>query len=415
MARKKENRRLEDLIPDKQVREEITRRLYNGDPVVGKDGIFTELLQELVNISLEGEMDAHLQENQGAGILDNRRNGHNKKKVKSRIGSLDVSTPRDRSGTYEPKMVQKWDRELSSGVDNIILSLYAQGQSVRDVQSQLRDLYGVDVSTGVISAVTDRIMPEVTDWQQRPLSPCYPIVFLDAIHYKVREEQQVLTKAVYTVYGVNVDGKRDVLGLYLKESEGARQWGFILEDLKHRGVEDIFIISIDGLTGFKEVIEDIFPKAQVQRCIVHMVRNSTRFVSYKYIKNVCRDLRKIYTASDRIQAELALDSFKVKWDKRFPEISKKWESNWDDLMGFMDFEPNLRRLIYTTNPVESIHRIMRKITKTKGAWSNEKGLLKQLYMALNRKKKSWNKTAYNWTTIQRELMIHYGDRYQQYI
>ena len=255
MVRKKEKRKLKDLIPDDHLREEVTRRLYNGDPVVGKDGIFTELLQELVNTSLEGEMDAHLKENNEAKNRENRRNGYNKKQVRSRVGSLDVSTPRDRNGNYEPQIVKKWDRELSSGVDDIILSLYAQGQSVRDVQSQLLDLYGVEVSTGVISAVTDRIMPKVTEWQQRTLSACYPIVFLDAIHYKVREEGRVISKAIYTAYGVNVDGERDVLGLYLRESEGARQWGLILEDLKNRGVEDIFIICVDGLTGFKEVID----------------------------------------------------------------------------------------------------------------------------------------------------------------
>lgn len=415
MARRKQKRRLEDLIPDDELRKEITERLYNGDPVVGKDGIFTELLQEMVNASLEGEMDAHLKEGLDTRPSANRRNGYNRKKVKSRVGSLDISTPRDRKGTYEPQIVKKWDRELSTGVDDVILSLYAQGQSVRDVQSQLIDLYGVEVSTGVISAVTDRIMPKVTEWQQRALSPCYPIVFLDAIHYKVREEGRVISKAIYTVYGVNVDGERDVLGLYLKESEGARQWGLILEDLKNRGVEDIFIICVDGLTGFKEVIEETFPKAQIQRCIVHMVRSSTKLVSYKYLKAVCRDLRRIYTASDIKQAEMALESFKSKWDQKFPEISKKWEANWDELMGFMNFNTNIRRIIYTTNPVESLHRIMRKITKTKGAWVNEKGLLKQLYLALQKKRKSWNKKAFNWTAIQRELVIHYGERYQQYI
>jgi transposase-like protein len=361
-------------------------------------------------------MDYHLQDKEteveGA---KNRRNGHNNKKVKSRVGPINVSTPRDRHGTFEPGIVKKWERELSSGMDEVILSLYARGQSVRDVQNQLRELYGVEVSSGVISSVTDRIMPEITQWQQRALEPCYPVVFLDAIHYKVREEGKVQTKAIYTVYGVDVEGIRDVLGLYLMESEGARQWGLILEDLRRRGVEDIYIFCIDGLTGFKDTIETVFPQAQVQRCIIHMVRSSTRLVSHKDIKAVISSLRAIYSSSDIQQAKMALESFKARWDKKYPEISKKWEESWDELMSFMDFSSNIRRLIYTTNPVEALHRNMRKVTKTKGAWSNEKALLKQLYLALKVNKKSWNKKVFNWNVIQRELVMHYGERYEKYI
>lgn len=414
--KKKKHPRLEDLIPDKERREEIVRRMYNREPIVGEDGIFTDLLQALVNASLEGEMDHHLdKEKDDENGSTNRRNGHNKKSVDSRVGPIDVSTPRDRDGSYDPQMVKKWERELSSGMDEVILSLYARGQSVNDVQNQLRELYGVEVSSGVISSVTERVMPEITQWQQRPLDPCYPVVFLDAIHYKVREEGKVTTKAIYTVYGVNVEGNRDVLGLYLLESEGARQWSLILEDLQNRGVEDVFIFCVDGLTGFRDTIEAVFPQAQVQRCIVHMVRTSTRLVSHKDIKAVSSSLRTIYSASDLQQAEIALESFKAKWDKKYPEISKKWEESWDELMGFMDFGSNLRRLIYTTNPVEALHRTMRKVTKTKGAWSNEKALIKQLYLSLKVNKKSWNKKVFNWNPIQRELVKHYGERYEEHI
>jgi len=414
--KKKRHPRLEDLIPDKERREEIVRRMYNREPIVGEDGIFTDLLQALVNASLEGEMDHHLgKEKDDENGSKNRRNGHNKKTVDSRVGPIEVGTPRDREGSYDPQMVKKWERELSSGMDEVILSLYARGQSVSDVQNQLRELYGVEVSSGVISSVTDRIMPEITQWQQRPLDPCYPVVFLDAIHYKVREEGKVITKAIYTVYGVTVEGNRDVLGLYLLESEGARQWSLILEDLQNRGVEDVFIFCVDGLTGFRDTIEAVFPQAQVQRCIVHMVRSSTRLVSHKDIKAVSSSLRAIYSASDIQQAEIALESFKAKWDKKYPEISKKWEQSWDELMGFMDFGSNLRRLIYTTNPVEALHRTMRKVTKTKGAWSNEKALIKQLYLSLRVNKKSWNKKVFNWNPIQRELVMHYGERYEKQI
>lgn len=418
MAHKKRKHKpkIEDLIAGEEKREEIKRRLYAGDPIVGEGGIFTDMLQALVNASLEGEMDDHLQTSkEGSSQSDNRRNGYTNKKVNSRVGSFQVNTPRDRKGDYDPQLIGKWDRELSSGMDEVILSLYARGQSQADVRQQLRELYGVDVSSGTISAVTDRIWPEITQWQQRPLAACYPVVYLDAIHYKVREEGKVNTKAVYSVYGITAEGQRDVLGLYLYEAEGSRHWGLILEDLRRRGVEEIFYFCVDGLKGFKEVIEHVYPRAHVQRCIVHMVRNSTRYVNYKHLKSVSSDLRKVYTSSDRQQAWNALEAFGQKWDGTYPEIRKKWEANWDELMHFMDYTEALRRIIYTTNPVEALHRIMRKVTKTKGAWSSDKGLLKQLYMTLMHNQKSWQKKVYKWTAIQRELIEEFGERYEKYL
>lgn len=413
---KKKNPRLEDLIPDEQQREEIKQRLYRGDPIVGEDGVFTDMLQAFVNASLEGEMDEHLKNKTNTSTeKKNRRNGYNNKQIKSRVGSFDIQTPRDRNGDYDPQMVKKWERELGSGMDDIILSLYARGQSVSDVQNQLSELYGVHVSAGTISSVTDRIWPEILEWQQRTLALCYPIIYLDAIHYKVREDGRVLHKAIYSVYGITADGKRDILGLYLNDSEGSRQWGLILEDIKRRGVVEIFFFCVDGLTGFKEVIEEVYPNALVQRCIVHMIRSSTRFVPYKDIKRVCSDLRKIYTAADRNQALIALESFAEKWNKKYPEIKRKWESNWEELICFMDYGEHIRRIIYTTNPVEALHRIMRKVTKSKGAWSSDKALLKQLYLTLMHNQKSWNKKAYNWKPIQRELINQFGERYEKYL
>lgn len=405
---------LKDLIPDDKRREEVISRLYAGDPIVGRDGIFTDLLQALVNASLDGEMDYHLKEEADQG-KQNRRNGHLEKRVRSQAGPLNIQTPRDRDGSYNPLLVKKWERELGEGIDDIILSLYARGQSVEDVRHQLQELYGLEVSAGTISAVTDRVWEEIISWQQRPLASCYPIAYLDAINFKVRDQGQVINKAVYTVYALTVEGQRDLLGLYLNEAEGSRQWGLILEDLKKRGVEDILFFSVDGLKGFKQVIEEVFPQSIVQRCIVHMVRNSTRFVSYKDLKAVCSDLRKIYTSSDRIYAEIALKAFGDKWDKKYKEIRPKWEENWDELMAFMDYGENIRRMIYTTNPVEALHRIMRKVTKSKGAWSNEKGLLKQLYLTLMHNQKSWKKPAYAWTSIQRELVDKFGSRYEKHL
>jgi putative transposase len=416
MEKKKRQRtpRMEDLIPDQEKRKEVLNRLYKGDPIVGDGGIFTDLLQTLVNAALEGEIDASLSENVSSG-LKNRRNGHIQKIVRSTAGPLQIKTPRDRTGDHEPLLVKKWDRELGTGIDEIILSLYARGQSVEDVRYQLRQLYGLDVSTGLISAVTERVWAEILDWQQRPLAGCYVIVYLDAIHYKVREDGHVISKAVYTCYGVCVDGQRDVLGLYLSESEGTRQWGLILEDLKRRGVSDILFFCVDGLSGFKDVIEQVYPNSIIQRCIVHMVRNSTRFVSDRDIKAVCTDLRKIYTSANREQAEVALEAFGDRWDNKYKEIRPKWEKNWNELMAFMDYGQHIRRMIYTTNPVEALHRVLRKVTKSKGAWSNDKGLLKQLYLALKYNEKSWKRKAFNWVAIQRELIDKYRERYENHL
>ena len=406
--------RLKDLVPDDDRRKEVLSRLYNGDPIVGEDGIFTDLLQALVNASLEGEMDQHLQEDSERG-KSNRRNGHLEKTVRSRVGPMQVATPRDRDCSHDPILIKKWERDLGSGMDHVILSLYARGQSVEDVRHQLRELYGIEVSAGTISAVTDRVWDEIITWQQRPLASCYAIIYLDAIHFKVRDQGKIQGKAVYSVYAISVDGQRDLLGLYLSDAEGSRHWGLILEDIKRRGVEDVLFFSIDGLTGFKQVIDEIFPTSIIQRCIVHMVRNSTRYVSYKDIRSVCSDLRKIYSSADRAQAEAALEAFGAKWDSKYREIRPKWENNWDELMAFMDYGQNIRRMIYTTNPVEALHRVMRKVTKSKGAWSNDKGLLKQLYLTLMYNQKSWKKKARAWLSVQQELADKFGERYEKHL
>jgi putative transposase len=405
--------RLEDLIPDESRRREIISRLYKGDPLIGEQGIFNELLQALVNAALEGEIDVTLQGDESK-TPGNRRNGYKEKQVISNSGPIKVKTPRDRNGLHEPILIKNWERELNSGMDDIILSLYARGQSVEDVKFQLKKLYGVEMSQGAISAITDKIWSEIINWQQRFLQRLYVIVYLDAIHYQVREDGRYSSKAIYTCYGVDAYGQRDVLGMYLCESEGSRQWGLILEDIKRRGVEDVFFFCVDGLVGFKDVIKTVFPYSIVQRCIVHMIRTSTRYVAEKDRKAVCADLRKIYTSATRGLALISLEAFKNKWDKKYKEISPKWEENWDELMAFMDYSEHIRRMIYTTNPVEALHRVMRKVTKSKGAWVNDKALLKQLYLILRYNEKSWKRTAFGWTAIQRELIDKFGDRYEIY-
>lgn len=403
--------KLSALIPDPVKRQEIIGRLYKGDKILGENGIFTEMLQALVNAALEGEMVDHM--DQVDESFPNRRNGHTNKQVRSTLGPLDIKTPRDRLGEHEPILIKKRERELGTGIDEIILSLYAFGQSVEDVRFQIKKIYGVELSTGTISAITDKVWSEIIDWQQRPLQSCFPVIYLDGIVYKIREDGRVLNKVVYTVYGVNVDGDRDILGLYLSENEGSRQWGLILEDLKRRGLEDVFFFCVDGLTGFKDVINEVYPLSMVQRCIVHMIRSSTRFVSYQDIKEVCVDLRKIYTSANREQAKLALDVFCKKWDAKYKEIGSKWSQNWDELMVFMDYKKDIRRMIYTTNPVEALHRVMRKVTKSKSPWPSDKALLKQLYLTLHYSEKSWKKKSFNWIIVQKDLSQQFGERFSR--
>ena len=407
--------KLEELIPNEAYRTAILKRLYEGDPILGENGIFTELLQAFVNAALEGEIEAHLAKERANGSA-NRRNGLKRKKLRTASGPIEIVTPRDREGTFDPKLVGKWDRELNTGLDEIIIGLYAKGFSVNDVRNHLEQIYGLEVSTATISTVTDKVLDKVLEWQQRPLDPCYSIIYLDALHYKIREDGKIKTKATYVVFGVTVEGERDVLGLYQGfGSEGAGEWGLILEDLRRRGVEEVLFFCVDGLKGFSEVIQQVYPHALVQRCIVHMIRNSTRFVSYKERRAICRDLAKIYKAANREQAALALEKFGETWDKKYPKIKQSWLEAWDDLMVFMDYPEAIRRMIYTTNPVEALHRILRKVTKTKGAWSNDKGLFKQLFLAITYHEKSWKRKAHSWAKVQHALVEKFGERYEKWL
>lgn len=414
MKKQKGKEYIEKLIPDKEVRQGIMRGLYDGKSLLGKEGLFTDLLQGFVNAALEGEMDEHLLDSKDSGIK-NRRNGHTKKQLKSDLGTVSIRTPRDRAGEFEPELVKKRSRRLTSGIDSIILSLYARGHSVEDVRRHIEEIYGIEMSSGAISAITQKVWQEVLDWQQRPLDECYVLIYLDAIHYKVRQDNHIRVKAIYSVYAVDVEGKRDILGLYLGESEGANKWGLILEDLKRRGVQDVLFFSIDGLSGFKQAIEYVFPQSIVQRCIVHMLRDSTRFVNYKDREKIYRDLRKVYKAANEEQAMQAFELFKQKWYKKYPRVIKKWQDNWCDLMVYMNYTDRLRTMLYTTNPVEALHRIMRKTTKAKGAWSTDNGLIKQLYLSLMYNKKSWNGQVMHWNPVRREIIDKFGQRFTKWL
>ena len=404
---------IDRIIPDREEQERMKAGLYAGKPLFGEEGIFTGLLQQMVDASLKGELDAMLSsEPQGSS---NRRNGYKSKQIRSSGGPIAIQTPRDRNGEYEPILVKNWERELHTGMDEIIISLYAKGLSVSDVHDTIRKIYGVEISESVISSVTNRVLPEITEWQNRPLNSCYVVLYMDGIYYKVRDEGSFRTRVIHTCYGIDTEGNRDILGLYVGPSEGSGNWGLIMEDLRRRGVEDVLFCCVDGLQGFRDAIEKVYPEAIVQRCIVHMVRSSTRFVSSRDISELCRDLKKVYRSSTRENALLALDVFDMKWGKKYPKIKQQWLEEWDELMAYMDYSESVRKMIYTTNPVEAVHRIMRKITKTKAAWTNENALVKQLYLSLMHNTKSWKKHVVSWSSIQNELVEIFKDRYAKHI
>ena len=395
----------------KSFEESAVEGLQSGRPLFGKGGILKDLVKHLVEASLEGELDHHLQEQKAADISNKRNGKGRKKKVRTDVGDIEIHTSRERRGDFSPQTVGKWSREVGAGFEDQILELYAMGNSQEDIRRHLENMFGAQLSKGAISAVTDRVWDTVLAWQQRPLAGMYVLVYLDAVHYKVREEGQVVTKAVYTVYGVDAQGSRDILAIHIGPSEGAHQWSLYIEDLKRRGVEDVLFFAVDGLSGFSEAISRVYPQATVQRCIVHMIRTSLIGVADKDRKAVVRDLRTVYQASDERSALQALEAFEDKWGKRYAHIGKKWRDNWLELTAFLDFGPEIRRMVYTTNAVENVHRQMRKVTKTKGAWCTDKALMKQLYLSLMRNSKSWNRKVYKWTKIQQELMELYGERY----
>lgn len=409
----KKKRTVEDLLTDPSMADRLKDHLYSKKGILGKESPFSEILQQMVNTMLEGEIDSFLSEERASGSR-NKRNGKIPKRVLSEAGSLDISTPRDRNGDFEPELIGKRERELSSGLDEQILALYAQGNSVEDVRRLVEDIYGVSISAGRISQITDKILPQIQEWRTRSLQSFYPIVYLDAIHFKVRQEGKYTQSAFYTVYSVDWEGNRDVLGLYINSGgEGAKKWGLVMEDLKSRGVADILVVCTDDLQGFSEQIQEVFPQSIIQKCIVHQMRNSLKYVDEVDKKAIIKDLRQVYTSTTEEGARTALAVFEAKWGKKYKYIVKQWTENWGELMAFLDFPLPMRKMIYTTNPVEALHRIMRKLVKSKAAWVSETALLKQLYLSITKNEKSWKKRANGWTSIQREIMELYPQRVPQ--
>jgi transposase-like protein len=383
-----------------------------GAGLTGPDGLLKKLTAALVNRALDGEMTSHLGYDSGQRPLpgqDNRRNGRRTKQVRTARGEIAVEVPRDRDGTFEPKLVGKHKRSFD-GFDDQILSMYARGMSTRDIQRHLEEIYGVDVSPDLISRVTDAVVDELNEWQSRPLESVYPIVYIDALVVKIRDQGKVENKAVHIVVGVDVDGGRDVLGMWLDRTEGARFWSSILAELKLRGVEDILILCADGLSGLPEAVEANFPKTIFQTCIVHLIRSSTRYVSYKDLRAVCADLRTIYTAANADEAVRALGQVEETWGARYAHVIKAWRSRMDEWTPFLAFPAELRRAIYTTNTIEALNRILRKALKTRGPLPTDEAALKLLFLAVRNAKKTWGRTHRDWLTARMQLAIHFEGR-----
>jgi len=389
---------------------EALDKLKRGVSLEGKDGVLAPLLKRLLDASLQGELEGHLLEEKAQETgRNNRRNGLSTKKVKTLYGPIDITTPRDRNGSFEPEILPKRQTTLGDGLDHKIIGLYALGMSYTDICDHLSHMYQLTLSPATITSITDKILPEIEQWQTRPLESVYPILWLDAIHYKVRQDNAIKTKAVYCLIGLNREGVKDLLGMYIGENESARFWLSVLNDIHRRGVNDILIASIDNLKGFAQAIEAVFPHTRVQLCIVHQVRNSLKYVPYKDRKEVAQTLKDIYQSNDLLQAEKALNQLDLQWRAKYPSMVKSWLENWERLSQMFDFPDQIRKLIYTTNVIESFNSQLRKVTKSKSVFTNDQALMKLLFLV---QQKIYEKSgAINgWKQIMAQLIIIFEDR-----
>ena len=402
-----EKRGIEDEIIDK-----LLKDYKEPEDLIGEDGLLKELTKRLLERAMSAEMTEHVgyEKHEAAGRgSGNSRNGKTAKTVKGTFGRLPIEVPRDRNGTFEPKIIGKHQTRFT-GFDENIISLYARGLTVREIKEHLEEIYQVEVSPGLISTVTEEVIDEAKAWQDRPLERFYPFVYMDALIFKVRDHGTVRNKAIYLAIGVNMDGMKEVLGLWIAQTEGAKFWLQVVTELKNRGLEDILIACVDGLKGFPEAIETVYPKTEVQLCIVHMVRHSLNFVGWKQRKEVAADLRKVYTAATESEAETRLAEFAVRWDDKFPMISKSWRANWARVIPFFAHPPEIRKVIYTTNAIESLNMSLRKVTKTRSSFPNDEAVLKLLYLALRNIAKKWTMPIQNWKAALNRFAIIYEDR-----
>lgn len=395
-----------------QLIDQLLADYQSPEDLLGEQGILKQLTKKLAERALEAEMEQHLgyakHEARGKNT-GNSRNGKTHKSVRSIHGDIEVEIPRDRNGSFAPQLIKKGEKQLA-GFDERIVSLYARGMSTRDIQAHFEEVYGVEVSASFISQVTNAVLDEVKLWQQRPLSPVYPIVYLDCLVVRSRDSGSMQNKSVYLALGVNTDGEKELLGLWIAQTEGAKFWLSVMNELRNRGVEDIFIACVDGLKGFPEAIEAVYPKTKIQLCIVHQIRHSLRFVSWKERKAVASDLKNIYGATTLQEAEQALEQFADIWDSRHPSISKSWRNNWTRLSVFFDYPPEIRKVIYTTNAIESLNASLRQVSKARRSFPNDDAVMKLMYLALHQIAKKWTMPLRDWKPAMTQFIIMYGDR-----
>ena len=402
--------------PEENARRSKIRELLDMSNITSMDDIqnlFKETIAEFMEDGLETELDDEL----GYSRYDycnknteNSRNGHSSKTLRTSFGDVEVAVPRDRKGEFEPQLLKKNQTSISQDIEEKILSMYAKGMTTGDIEAHIHDIYGVDVSDTTVSRITDKILPVAKEWQQRPLEAVYAVVFLDAIHYHVRSDGHIVKKAVYIAIGIDLDGHKDVLGMWVGENESAKYWATVLNSLRNRGIEDIFIACTDNLCGFSTAIEAVFPKTEIQNCIIHQIRNSSKYVSYKDLKALMADLKAVYAAVDEDAALMALDTFSEHWDKKYPTISQSWRANWANLSTYFKFPQELRRLIYTTNAIEGFNRQLRKVTKAKSVFPTDESLFKMLYLAMMDITKKWTGRRQDWSMIHAQLAVYFEDR-----
>lgn len=397
-----------DKENNEELRKKALEQLKSGKSLFGKDGAFAPLLKNFIEKALDAEMDGHLDDEQRD--QGNKRNGKGKKTIKSSSGSFEIDTPQDRHSSFEPELIRKRQTILAESLSGKIIGLYGLGMSYRDISKHIEEMYDMKISHTVLSQITDKIIPDIKAWQSRPLDPVYPIIWLDAMHFKVKEDGSVVHKALYNILGINKEGRKEILGLYVSESEGANFWLQVLTDLNNRGVKDILIASIDNLNGFSEAILSIYPQTEVQSCLVHQIRNSLRYVASKDQKEFIKDLKKVYRANSKDLAENELLKLEEKWGKKYPVVLESWKKNWDKLSTYFQYTEPIRKLIYTTNPIEGYHRQIRKVTKTKGAFTNEMALIKLVYLATLRIQKKWTSPVQNWGLTAQQLAIKFEGR-----
>lgn len=380
--------------------------LRSGQDLNGENGILTPLIKQLTEAAMKAELEQHL----NSDDQPNRKNGSTSKTIKSPSGSFELDTPRDRASTFEPQLIKKNQTQLTDELERKILSMFSVGMSYQDIRAHVQEMYALHVSNGTLNAITDKLLPELKEWQQRPLESVYPIVWLDAIHYKVKDNGRYVSKAVYTLLGLTIEGKKELLGLYLSESEGANYWLSVLTDLHNRGVNDILIACVDGLVGFPEAIQSIYPNTEIQLCIIHQIRNSMKYVASKNQKAFMADLKPVYRAVTKAAAETALDELDAKWGSQYPKVLASWRNKWERLSAYFKYPDYVRKVIYTTNAVEAVHRQFRKLTKTKGAFPNENSLLKLLYAGVLKVTEKWTMPIQNWNLALSQLSIHFEGR-----